>query len=121
LVEEGYLVERTADGHGAERQISDNQWDLMIVDWSLPGPDGLSLVRTLRAENQTTPVLFLTARDSVQDRVRGLRAGADDYLCKPFAFDELLARVDALLRRNSAQFEMHYQDILVDVALGRSQ
>src|SRR4029077_2054434 len=69
------------------------------LDWWLPFADGLTLLRRFRNQNQTTPVLFLTARDAISDRVRGLDAGADDYLCKPFAFEELLARVRALSRR----------------------
>jgi two-component system copper resistance phosphate regulon response regulator CusR len=121
LREEGFSFERAADGHEGERRMLATHWDLIILDWSLPGPDGLSLVRKLRASNQTTPILFLTARDAVQDRVQGLRAGADDYLCKPFAFEELLARVDALIRRNKTQSEIRYQDIVVDVALNRCQ
>jgi DNA-binding response OmpR family regulator len=121
LREEGFVVDRAADGHDGERRMFATQWDLIILDWSLPGPDGLSLVQKLRASNQTTPILFLTARDAVEDRVRGLRAGADDYLCKPFAFEELLARVDALIRRNNIQPEICYQDIVVDVVLNRAQ
>src|SRR4029077_7380876 len=69
------------------------------LDWWLPFADGLTLLRRFRNQNQTTPVLFLTARDAISDRVHGLDAGADDYLCKPFAFEELLARVRALARR----------------------
>ena len=71
----------------------------MLLDWWLPGVDGLTLLRRYRQAGQSTPVLFLTARDAVSDRVRGLDGGADDYLCKPFAFDELLARLRAVLRR----------------------
>ena len=74
-------------------------WDLIVLDWWLPGEDGLSVLRRFRGSGGVAPVLFLTARDAVADRVRGLDGGADDYLCKPFAFDELLARVRALLRR----------------------
>lgn len=76
-----------------------NDYDVMILDLMLPGLDGLSLLRKLRGEGKETHVLVLTAKDTVEDRVVGLRAGADDYLIKPFAFDELLARVEALVRR----------------------
>jgi DNA-binding response OmpR family regulator len=72
---------------------------VVILDWGLPGADGLTLLTQFRETDKTTPVLFLTARDTVPDRVRGLDQGADDYLCKPFAFDELLARLRALVRR----------------------
>src|SRR5690606_28650504 len=71
----------------------------VILDWWLPGKDGIELLRGFRARDRATPVLFLTARDAVTERVSGLDAGADDYLCKPFAFEELLARIRALLRR----------------------
>ena len=77
-------------------------WDVVLLDWWLPGPDGLTLLRRLPPGGRDTPVLFLTARDAVSDRVRGLDGGADDYLCKPFAFEELLARVRALARRPAA-------------------
>ncbi len=72
----------------------------MILDWWLPGPDGLTLLRRFRRDGGASPVLFLTARDAVSDRIRGLDGGADDYLCKPFDFDELMARVRALVRRS---------------------
>ena len=74
----------------------------MLLDWSLPGPDGLTVLRRFRQMDRTTPVLFLTARDAVSDRVRGLDAGANDYLCKPFAFEELLARIRAMTRQPKA-------------------
>jgi DNA-binding response OmpR family regulator len=97
-----------ADGHGTEiredgpsglERARQGDEDLVIVDVMLPGLDGMSLTRSLRDAGVETPVLMLTARDAVDDRVRGLRSGADDYLVKPFAFDELLARIDALGRR----------------------
>src|SRR4051794_28246943 len=79
--------------------ISRESFDFVILDWMLPGRDGIEVLRTLRARGSKTPVLLLTARDAVDDRVLGLNAGADDYLVKPFAFAELLARVRALMRR----------------------
>src|SRR4051812_48006103 len=99
LREEGFLVEQARDGHGGAHALATSTWDLVILDWWLPGPDGYALLRTFREAGKTTPVIFLTARDAVEQRVEGLNAGADDYLCKPFAFEELLARVQALLRR----------------------
>jgi DNA-binding response OmpR family regulator len=97
-------------------------WDLVILDWWLPGEDGIGLVQRLRARDRQTPVLFLTARDSVQDRVTGLDAGADDYLCKPFSFDELLARVRALVRRGTerADTTLSTADVTVDLASQRA-
>ena len=99
LREEGYVVEHAPDGDSAWHCLQGAAWDLILLDWWLPGQDGLDVLRKLRASGRDTPVLFLTARDAVTDRVRGLDGGADDYLCKPFAFDELLARVRALIRR----------------------
>ena len=92
LSDEGFTVAHAGDGDAAQHALRDGEWDLVILDWWLPGPDGLTVLKEHRHERGTTPVLFLTARDAVSDRVRGLDAGADDYLCKPFAFDELLAR-----------------------------
>lgn len=101
LVLEGYEVETAATGPEALRQARQNQPDLVVLDVMLPepGPDGLEISRSLR-QNGPLPILMLTAKDTVPDRVKGLEAGADDYLVKPFAFDELVARVKALLRRS---------------------
>jgi DNA-binding response OmpR family regulator len=104
LQEEGFVVDVAATGEAGEEQAALNEYDLVILDWLLPGRDGLAVCRALRASGNSTPILMLTARDSVADRVSGLGTGADDYLTKPFAFDELLARIRALLRRTrSAQ------------------
>jgi DNA-binding response OmpR family regulator len=104
LQEEGFVVDVAATGEGGEEQAALNEYDLVILDWLLPGRDGLTVCRALRASGNSTPIIMLTARDSVADRVSGLGTGADDYLTKPFAFDELLARIRALLRRSrSAQ------------------
>ena len=92
LSDEGFAVTYAADGHAARDALRAGGWDLVILDWWLPGPHGLGVLEGHRREGGTTPVLFLTAHDAVSDRVRGLDGGADDYLCKPFAFDELLAR-----------------------------
>ncbi|MHB1423850.1 MAG: response regulator transcription factor [Gemmataceae bacterium] len=101
LREEGFTVEQTGDAKSAWQALRCGVWDVILLDWRLPGPDGLSLLHRFREIDDSTPVLFLTARDTVADRVRGLDAGADDYLCKPFAFEELLARVRALARRQN--------------------
>ena len=102
LREEGFAVTRAADGDSGWHELQTARWDVVLLDWWLPGTDGLSLLRRFRQRDRATPVLFLTARDAVSDRVRGLDGGADDYLCKPFAFEELLARVRALARRRDA-------------------
>lgn len=99
LREEGFTVERAADGHDGWHRLSTESWDVILLDWWLPGVEGLALLERYRQSGGVVPVLFLTARDAISDRVRGLDGGADDYLCKPFAFEELLARVRALVRR----------------------
>lgn len=101
LVEEGYVVDVCRDGTEADEAVYLNQYDLIVLDVMLPHKDGLHLCREWRARGLTTPILFLTARDSLRDRVEGLDTGADDYLVKPFAFEELLARMRALLRRRA--------------------
>jgi DNA-binding response OmpR family regulator len=99
LREENYRVDLAEDGLAAERMCGDESYDVIVLDILLPGLDGLTLCRRLRRDGVDTPVLMLTARDAVPDRIQGLDAGADDYLVKPFAFDELLARLRALTRR----------------------
>jgi two-component system OmpR family response regulator len=99
LVEEGYAVETEANGRQALVRALADEYELLIVDWMLPGLSGVQLVKRLRAAEVGTPAIMLTARDQIEDRVEGLDAGADDYLPKPFAFPELLARVRALARR----------------------
>jgi two-component system copper resistance phosphate regulon response regulator CusR len=99
LREEGFTVERSADGEDGWHHLKTGTWDAVLLDWWLPGTDGLALLRRFRQIDQQTPVLFLTARDAISDRVRGLDNGADDYLCKPFAFEELLARIRVTARR----------------------
>jgi len=102
LSEHSYAVDLASDGEAALFQTSINSYDLVILDVVLPGLDGFEVCRRLRKSGSTLPVLMLTARDTVQDRVAGLDFGADDYLTKPFDFHELLARVRALLRRGPA-------------------
>jgi two-component system OmpR family response regulator len=99
LHEEGHALEVVMDGRSGLFRAAGEDWDLLVVDRMLPGPDGLALVRTLRAGGIQTPVLFLTTMGGIDDRVTGLNAGGDDYLVKPFAFAELAARINALGRR----------------------
>jgi two-component system, OmpR family, copper resistance phosphate regulon response regulator CusR len=101
LSENGHVVDVASDGIEGRRLATGGEYDLVLLDLMLPGVDGFGVLAALRAQARYTPVLMLTARDKVQDRVRGLEEGADDYLVKPFAFAELLARVGALLRRGS--------------------
>ena len=105
LVEEGHSVDHCARVDEAEKQLALIAYDLVVLDWGLPDGDGLSLLRRLRERGLRTPVLMLTARSTVGERVAGLRSGADDYLAKPFDLDELLARIEALSRRAQGQLE----------------
>jgi two-component system copper resistance phosphate regulon response regulator CusR len=123
LREEGFTVEHAADGHDGWHRLHSESWDVVLLDWWLPGPEGLEILRRFRQAGGTAPVLFLTARDAVADRVQGLDGGADDYLCKPFAFEELLARVRSLTRRHDrrAGTLLSYQDVRIDLATGRAE
>ncbi len=122
LSDEGLAVAHVSDGMAATDAINRSRWDLVILDWWLPGKDGLAILEEHRRGGGTAPILFLTARDAVSDRVRGLDAGADDYLCKPFAFEELLARARALIRRGHAVevTTLTYRDVRVDLATQRA-
>ncbi len=100
LSENGYVVDVARDGIQGRHLATQGEYDLLLLDLMLPGIDGFGVLKAVRAQGNT-PVLMLTARDKVEDRVRGLQEGADDYLVKPFAFSELLARVGALLRRGA--------------------
>lgn len=122
LREGGFVVDQAADGAAGLDLARTTPYDVAIVDVMLPTLDGLSLIETLRREDIRTPVLILSARQSVDDRVKGLQAGGDDYLTKPFAFPELLARVHALLRRAStapASLQLAVGDLTLDVATRR--
>jgi two-component system copper resistance phosphate regulon response regulator CusR len=99
LSENGHVVDVAHDGIEGRRLATGGDYDLVLLDVMLPGVDGFGVLAAMRQQGRKTPVLMLTARDKVEDRVRGLEGGADDYLVKPFAFSELLARVGALLRR----------------------
>src|SRR5256886_5528136 len=106
LAAEGYAVEASPDGGDALASVERSTPDLVVLDLSMPGLDGLSVARRLRDKGLGLPILMLTARDAVPDRVAGLDSGADDYLVKPFATEELVARVRALLRRGREPAEM---------------
>src|SRR5262245_44815495 len=123
LEEEGFTVERAADGEEGQHALQTGSWDVVLLDWWLPRQDGLTILRRFRESDQRTPVLFLTARDAVSDRVVGLDSGADDYLCKPFAFVELLARVRALARRRDQPTGtlLRCGDVSVDLATHRAE
>ncbi len=123
LREEGFTVEHAADGVTAAKALRARAWDIVLLDWWLPGQDGLALLREFRERDRVTPVLFLSARDQVRDRVLGLDSGADDYLCKPFDFDELLARMRSLLRRRNGQAGMvlTHGDVAVNMATQRAE
>ena len=118
LKQSGYAVDHSADGESALLLAENTPYDAAIVDLMLPKLDGLSLIQRLRAQGQRLPVLILSAKASVDDRVKGLQAGSDDYLTKPFAFSELLARVQALIRRSTQAAEptkLTVGDLMLDL------
>ena len=119
LDELGYTVDVATDGNEGLFLATSESYDAVIVDRMLPNVDGLTIVQTLRASNKTVPVLFLSALGEVDDRVRGLEAGGDDYLTKPFAFSELKTRLEALMRRTSASdapvTELVVEDLVVNL------
>ena len=123
LQEEGYAVDHAANGPDAELLAETRHYDLIILDRMLPGLSGDQLMAGWRRKGVTTPILMLTALDAVADRVTGLRAGADDYLVKPFAFDELLARLEALARRSSGSTmrgpQLQVGELTLDPETGR--
>lgn len=120
LAENGYVVDIAADGIDGKHLALEGEYDLVLLDVMIPGIDGFAVLEQLR-KRKNTPVLMLTARDKIDDRVRGLRTGADDYLVKPFAFSELLARIQAVLRRGAVQhgadpLTLRLADLEVDLA-----
>lgn len=120
LAYDGYIVDTAIDGQTGLILAADNPPDLVVLDWMLPGIDGLEVCRRLRASNNV-PILMLTARTSVNDRVQGLDAGADDYLVKPFNLDELLARIRALLRRTMPERPEKYEFVDLTLDTGTRQ
>jgi two-component system, OmpR family, response regulator MprA len=123
LTAEGYDVVAAADGGAALAAVERNVPDAIVLDVSMPGMDGLAVTRRLRAKGLRVPILLLTARDAVHERVAGLDAGADDYLVKPFDVDELSARVRAMLRRNApaAVEQLAFADLTLDVETGTAR
>ncbi len=118
LRESGHLVDHAPDGEQGLNQALGGGYDVLVVDRMLPERDGLSLIQTLREERDATPILILSALGEVDDRVKGLKAGGDDYLTKPFAFSELLARIEALVRRQNpgqVQTKLSVGDLEVDL------
>jgi len=118
----GYKVDESGDGEEGLWKARENVYDAIILDIMLPGRDGLQVLEALRREKRNVPVLMLTARDAIEDRVRGLRQGADDYLCKPFALEELLARVEVLCRRGYGQHDplIRVGDLEIDTVARRA-
>jgi heavy metal response regulator len=116
LEEEKYEVDTALDGEEGLKMALDKQYDLIVLDWMLPKKDGLTVIKELRDKKTLTPVLMLTAKDSLEDIIAGLDSGSDDYLTKPFAFAELLARVRALLRRSEMDkgAELRFADLRLD-------
>jgi len=126
LETEGYIVDIAPDGETGLAKTFRNFPDLIILDWMLPGIDGLEVCRRIRTRNQKIPILMLTAKDAIPDRVLGLDSGADDYLVKPFNINELLARVRVLLRRRRAQTppkpkEYQFADLILDTGTRRAR
>jgi DNA-binding response OmpR family regulator len=121
LREAGFAVDTTRDGKEGLWYATSNEYDVVILDLMLPGMDGLEILRKMRAQGRKSHVLILTAKDTVQDRVTGLDLGADDYLVKPFAFEELVARVRALLRRSYREKNpcIKIKDLRIDLTMQR--
>jgi len=119
--EESYIIDCSLDGEEGEYLALTNSYDIVLLDWMLPNKNGIEILKNVRAKGITTPIIMLTAKDEIDDKVKGLSNGADDYLGKPFSFKELLARVNALYRRSLStttnKFELH--DVIIDLDLKR--
>jgi DNA-binding response OmpR family regulator len=116
LTEEGYVVDACSDGEVALYRAAVNSYDLIVLDVSLPSRDGISVCQEIRRQGITSSILMLTARDTLQDKISGLDAGADDYITKPFEYEELLARLRALLRRGTGSTVLVFADLTLDPA-----
>jgi DNA-binding response OmpR family regulator len=116
LEEDGYIIDSALDGEEGEYLATMNYYDVIILDWMLPGKNGIEILKTLRKKEIKIPVLMLSAKDEISDKVAGLKNGADDYLAKPFAYDEFVARIEALQRRNVSQGinTIKIGDIIID-------
>jgi DNA-binding response OmpR family regulator len=121
LTEEGHVVDLRYDGNAGELAAESGGYDALVLDLMIPGKDGISLLSSLRGRGIATPVLILTGRDTAQQVVAGLDAGADDYMRKPFAFEELLARLRSITRRDSAlpKLELRVEDVVLELATRR--
>jgi len=115
LTDEGLVADACADGDEAVRQVRNGVYDLVLLDWMLPGQDGLAVCRELRRTGSSVPVLMLTARGELRERVLGLNSGADDYLVKPFEVEELVARIHALLRRTQGARRVNLSGMEIDL------
>lgn len=122
LTSQGYIVDTSETGMGAESMVVENPYDLIVLDVNLPDQNGLDTARHLRSDGYKGPILMLTALSSTKDKIHGLDAGADDYLTKPFDFEELLARVRALLRRNqgTGTTKLRFADLEIDLVQRRA-
>ena len=120
LQEESYVVDHAADGEEGLYFAKEVEYDLIILDIMLPKMDGIEVCKKIRAIGIHTPVIMLTAKITVKDKVKGLESGADDYITKPFSFEELLARVRAILRRKESKIiELHYEELRIDIIAHR--
>lgn len=115
--EEGYIIDSSSDGDEAEYLITTNSYDVIILDWMLPSKSGIEILQSIREKKITTPIIMLTAKDEIDNRVLGLTSGADDYMCKPFSFKELQARAIALYRRSISSNTniIHIKDLTIDI------
>lgn len=123
FIEEGHNVQTAVNGDEALYLLDTFSYDVIVLDWMIPYKNGLELLQYIREKNITTPVLFLTAKDTINDKTLGFKSGADDYLCKPFVFAELLLRIEALHRRDTLKGMdlVHIKDIEINTQKNLSQ